>query len=605
MADKFYSERNLKFLLYEVFDVERLAKIPYFQDHGRESFDMALETAAKIGRDLLFPYFVEMDKEPPRLENGEVKVHPMIKDFLKECGEGGWLSSIFPYDIGGQQLPMTLAFATNFIFSSANFSAAVYAGLVTGSAHLIISFGTDEQKEKYLPRMLEGKWGGTMALTEPQAGSSLGDITCTAYPTEEGYYKMRGQKIFISGSDYDCVDNVVNMVLARAEGAPPGLKGISLFLVPKMRIEDDGSLVRNDINVAGIYHKMGYKGCPILQLSLGDEDDCRGHLVGELNRGLFHMFQMMNEARLMVGVQAVSIASAAYYAALEYANERPQGRNIMEKDPLKPQIPIVEHADVKRMLLFQRAVIDGSLSLLFECTMCEDLMRNGDDENIKEDVERYKFLLDILTPVAKTYPSEMGIHSVSQGLQCLGGYGYCDEFRLEQHYRDARIHPIHEGTTGIQGMDLLGRKVVMKDGKAFNYYLEELEKTMVEANKAADLEPYAERLDGAIAKLKEVTANLVGFAMKGQIERYLSDAVLYLEMFGIITIAWQWLKQGITAEKALKSDPAQTDVKFYEGKLITMKYFFHYELPKTEGLAVRLMEEEGITTEMEVDHFTD
>lgn len=601
MAEKFFSERNLKFLLYEVFDIEGLAKIPYFEDHSRESFDMALETAARIGRDMLFPHFVEMDKEPPRLENGEVKVHPMIKDFLKECGDGGWLSSIFSYDVGGQQLPMTLAFACNFIFSSANFSAAVYAGLVTGAAHLILSFGTDELKEKYIPPMLEGRWGGTMALTEPQAGSSLGDVTCTAYPTEEGYYKLRGQKIFISGSDHDCVDNVVNMVLARTDGAPPGLKGLSLFLVPKLRIEGDGSLVRNDINVAGMYHKMGYKGCPILQLSMGDDDDCRGYLVGEENRGLFHMFQMMNEARLMVGVQAVSIASAAYYAALEYAKERPQGREIMEKDPLKSQIPIIEHADVKRMLLFQRAVIDGSLSLIFQSTKYEDLMRNGDEG----DGERYKFLLDILTPVAKTYPSEMAIHSVSQGLQCLGGYGYCDEFPLEQYYRDVRIHPIHEGTTGIQGMDLLGRKVVMKDGRAFNYYLEELEKTMVEANKVEGLKPYAERLDKAVGVLKEVTASLVGFALKGEIERYLSDAVLYLEMFGLITVAWQWLLQGVAADKALKSNPAQADVKFYEGKLITMKYFFHYELPKIEGLASRLMEEEGITTKMEVDHFTD
>ncbi len=605
MAEKFYSERNLKFLLYEVFNIEDLTKIPYFQDHSREMFDMALDTAGKIGRDVLFPYFIEMDREPPRLENGEVVVHPMIRDFLKECGEGGWLSSIFPYDVGGQQLPMTLAFACNFIFSSANFSAAVYAGLVMGAAHLIISFGTDEQKEKYLPPMLEGRWGGTMALTEPQAGSSLGDVTCTAYPTEDGHYKLRGQKIFISGSDYDCVENVVNMVLARTDGAPPGLKGLSLFLVPKLRIEGDGSLVGNDINVTGMYHKMGYKGCPILQLSFGDDDNCHGYLIGEENRGLFHMFQMMNEARLMVGVQAVSIASAAYYAALEYANERPQGRDIMEKDPMKPQVPIIEHADVKRMLLFQRAVIDGSLAIIFQSTMYEDMTRNGDGENVDENVERYKFLLDILTPIAKTYPSEMGIHSVSQGLQCFGGYGYCEEFPLEQYYRDARIHPIHEGTTGIQGMDLLGRKVVMKDGKAFKYYLEELEKTMAEANGIADLKPYAERLDKAAAKLKEVTASLVGFALKGEIERYLSDAVLYLEMFGLITVAWQWLKQGIAASKALKSSPAEADVKFYEGKLVTMKYFFHYELPKIEGLAVRLMEEEGITTKMEVDHFTD
>lgn len=601
MAEKFVSKRNLDFLLYEVMGAERLSELPYFADHSRETYDLVMDTALKLARNLMYPYLREMDEKAPVLENGQVKVHPVVKTMMKEWGEGGWIASAMPYEVGGQQLPVTMHMACLYAFAAANFAATGFSGLTTGAAHLILSYGKKEFIDTYVPRMLGGEWQGTMALTEPQAGSSLSDITTLAEPTDEGYFRIRGQKIFISAGDHDGVDNVIHMMLAKIKGAPPGVKGISLFLVPKKRLKSDGTLEPNDLAVATVYHKLGYRGCPITQLSMGENDDCRGYFIGEPHKGLSYMFQMMNEARIAVGMQATGIASAAYYASLEYARERPQGRKLSSKDPTLPQIPIIEHADVRRMLLFQRAVVEGSLSIILQCSMYTDLARTDDAAQ----KERYELLLDLLTPVAKTYPSENGIIAVSQGLQILGGYGYCQEFPLEQYYRDIRIHTIHEGTTGIQALDLLGRKVVMKNGLAMRLYLEEVRATVQSAMQYEELRPYAERLEDALVKLQNVTLHRVQFALQGDVEKFLADATLYLELFGIIAVAWQWLAQGVAAKKALETDCSAQDRCFYDGKLHTMRYFFHYEVPKTYGLAARLLESDGLTVDMSSACFDD
>lgn len=601
MAEKFLNERNLKFLLYEVFHAEDLCAYPYFEEHSREVFEMVVDTALRMGSDLLFPPCGEMDKNPPEFVDGAVKVHPVVGEFMKACGEGGWIASNAPFEMEGQQLPILITATCKFIFSAANYSATVYPFLTAGAAHLIESFGSQVLKDTFIPRMFAGEWQGTMALTEPQAGSSLSDITTLAEPTDKGYYQIRGQKIFISAGDHDQVENVVHLMLAKIKGAPAGVKGISLFVVPKKRIDENGDLVSNDVNVAGIYHKLGYRGAPITQLSMGENNDCRGYLVGEPHQGLPYMFQMMNEARIDVGMGAAAIASAAYHASLEYAKERPQGRNIKAKDPTQPQVPIIQHADVKRMLLFQKAMVEGSLSLILQCGRYADL--KGVTEG--EENERVSLLLDLLTGVAKTYPSEMGIFSVSQGLQILGGYGYCDEFPLEQYYRDARIHPIHEGTTGIQGMDLLGRKVMMKDGRAFELYGEEIRKTISQSAGEERLRPYGEALLKAQALLEEVTTHLKGVAAKGDPERFLADATLYLELFGIAAIAWQWLKQGIVIVKGLDGAASEKEKNFYQGKRYALRFFYAYEVPKMKGLAERLMNGDGLTIEMEEAYFTD
>lgn len=602
MAEKFISERNLKFLLYELNDIETLLQYPYFADHSKEVFDMLLDTAMRMGKELFKPLFEEMDRKAPEYVGGEVRVHPKVREIMRAAGEGGWIAATFPYDLGGQQLPFTVGIMLpTAIFGSANYSASVYHGLTHGAAGLIASYGTQEMKDAYLPKMIAGEWQGTMALTEPQAGSSLTDLTTTATPTDQGYYKIKGQKLFISAGDHDGADNVIHLALVRIKDAPPGVKGISLFIVPKKRIKVDGSLESNDLNCAGIYHKLGYRGAPITQLAFGENDDCRGWLVGEANKGLAYMFQMMNGARIDVGLGATAISSAAYYASLEYAKERPQGRKLTSKDPLSPQIPIIEHADIRRMLLFQKAVVEGSMALLFQCGIYEDL------EHVTEGEERenYNLLLELLTPVAKTYPSEMGILSCSAGLQILGGYGFCEEFPLEQLYRDVRIHPIHEGTTGIQGMDLLGRKMTMKKGKASLLYLAEVRKAIKEAEADEELKPFAEKLAASVALLEKVTIHQFGIAAKEGPEVFLADATLYLEFFGIIAIAWQWLRQATAAKKALAKGPGESDTNFYQGKLAAFRYFFGYELPKIQGLSDRLLNNDGLTVKMKNEYFED
>ena len=601
MAAKFVSERNIKFLLYEVFDVESLTQYEYYNQHNRKMFDMVLKAAVKLGKNLLFPIFEEMDRKPPELVNGEVKVHPAVKTIMQEFGEGGWISSRVPFDQDGEQLPSLVADICEFIFAAANYSAHAYAGLTVGASHLIESFGSRELYDAYVPRMRTGQWQGTMALTEPEAGSSLADITTMAEPTDQGYYRLKGQKIFISAGDHDSVENVIHLMLAKIQGAPAGVKGISLFVVPKKRLDDQGNLVANDVVASGLYHKLGYRGCPIVQLSIGDRDDCRGWLVGEPHSGLKYMFQMMNEARIGVGMGATAMATAAYYAALEYSKTRRQGRRLSQKDPGLPPVPIIEHADVKRMLLFQRAVIEGAQSLLMQCSKYVDYQKvlTGEER------DKYSLLLEILTPVAKSYPSEMGIQSISQGLQCLGGSGYCDDYPLEQYYRDCRIHPIHEGTTGIQAMDLLGRKVIMQNGRAFLLYITEVHDTIADARDLKPLEKFAGALNDSLTKLQEVTRHLLTVAGREKPEAFLADATLYLEFFGIITIAWQWLLQGIAAQNALISGAGKKDLNFYEGKMFTLKYFFAYELPKTLGLAQRLMDDDRLTIEIQTEYFND
>lgn len=599
MAKKYVSKRNLEFVLYEVFDIVSLTRYPYYKAHSKKLFDMMLDAALKLAKDLLHPNFEEMDRKPPFLENGKVKVHPSVRTVMEKFGEGGWIAAKFEERFDGEQLPYLIADCCQFIFSAANYSASVFPGLTAKAARLITSFGSPDQIDTYVPKMLSGQWQGTMALTEPQAGSSLADITTTATPTDKGYYQMQGQKIFISAGDHDGVDNVVQMMLAKIEGAPAGVRGISLFIVPSKRLTDAGGLEPNDVTITQIYHKMGYRGAPITELSIGEKNDCRGWLVGEPHNGLAYMFQMMNGSRLSVGMAAIGIATAAYYAALDYALERPQGRIIA--DPTTPQVPIIEHADIRRLLLFQRAFVEGAFSLSMQCCRYADLEAAQQGEA----KERAALLLDLLIPVAKSYPAETSIRSTSQAIQCFGGYGYCEDFPVEQHFRDTRIHTIHEGTTGIQGMDLLGRKVRMKGGKAFSFYIEEVRKTIANARGVEACASYADLLSVSIEELQKITADLkeVGEAQGNRV--FLADATLYLDYFSLIAIAWQWLLQSIAAAKGLAGNPSKANTNFYMGKLFTARYFFHYELPKTAGLAKRLSERDTLTLDMEKAYFAD
>jgi butyryl-CoA dehydrogenase len=567
MANEYISMRNLKFLIHEVFDIASLSKYDYHADYNAEMFDMILDTAKQLADTEMFPFYEEMDKMNPKLENGTIKVHPQVGKVIQRLGEDGWIAARKSYELGGQQMPYAVLNNALCVFYAANFAAASYAFLTSGAANLIDSFGSEILKEKYLEPMYTGKWQGTMALTEPQAGSSLSDIKTTATPTNDGYYNIKGQKIFISGGDHTGVPNVVHLTLAKIDGGPAGAKGISLFVIPKHRFKDDGGFEGNDVITAGKFEKMGSTAYVTTHLVFGENDDCRGWLVGEPHHGLKYMFQMMNEARIAVGMTANAISSAAYYASLQYANERPQGRHISKKDVRLPQVEIIEHADVRRMLLFQKSVVEGAQALVTLCSFYADM------EHVTEGEERekYRLLLELLTPIVKTYPSEMGNLSVSAGLQCLGGYGYCKDFPLEQYYRDTRINSIYEGTTGIQGMDLLGRKVLMKNGQAAQLFFQEVSKTIAEAKQIESTATYAEALEKSMQQLQQTTGYLIGLAQKDRPEVFLTDATLYLEMTGHITIAWQWLMQGIVAAKALeKGGLNEDDSNFYNGKMHTL-----------------------------------
>jgi alkylation response protein AidB-like acyl-CoA dehydrogenase len=603
MPKQYLSTRNIHFLLYEVFEAAGLNQYDFYKDHSKETFDMVLDAAKQLADTHLHPYLTEMDRKPPHYTDGQIYVHPKIKELIKHYGEGGWISATASYEEGGQQLPLMISNLVGFIFGAANYSASIFPFLTTGASNLIRNFGSKMLQETYIPKMYAGEWQGTMALTEPQAGSSLSDVMTTATPTEQGHYLIKGQKIFISAGDHDAVENVVHLMLGRIQGAPAGVKGISLFVVPKKRIEN-GQLISNDVTTAGMYHKMGYKGAPIAHLMMGEKEDCRGYLVGEPHKGLNYMFQMMNEARLGVGMAAVAIASAAYYASLEYAKERPQGRPLSAKNPTAPQVNIIEHPDVRRMLLFQKAVVEGSMSLLLQCSYYADMAKVTEGEQ----KEKYEILLDLLTPVAKSYPSEMSILSTSTAIQCLGGYGYLEDFTPEQFFRDTRIHPIHEGTTGIQGLDLLGRKVSMLQGKGFTFLIDEIRKTILSVPTTSSLRIQKHELAEASQHLHAITIQLIDLTRQGNPlqanpEIFLADATLYLEYCGIVVIGWQWLLQAIESEKALKNQQiSQEDKYFYHGKLTTFYYFFEYELPKTKGLHDRLSSNNRLTVTMKSEY---
>ena len=591
MEEKFISRRNIDFLLYEVFETEKILENPFFEEYNKEAIDLTLGTAHKIAVDVMRPCLREMDQNPPEYKEGQVYVHPSVKKFIQNCGEVGFISAHFPFEAGGQQLPLIVVAAINYIFSAANYSLSVYPGLTSGAAGLIYTFGSSELKEIFLPRMFSGEWQGTMALTEPEAGSSLANIKTKAQKSDEGYYLIKGQKIFISCGTHDAVENVVHLMLAKVEGAPEGVRGISLFVVPKLRGTGKGSLEPNDVICQGIEHKLGYRGSPITQLHMGENSDCRGWLIGEENMGLFYMFRMMNEERINVGIGAAGIASAAYYDSLKYASERIQGRPLNSKDPLAPQCAIIDHPDIKRMLLLQKAIFEGSVSLALQTGKYFDL----EQISTGEDKEKYKLLLEFLTPIAKTYPSENGILSTSAAIQILGGYGYCTDFNVELFFRDARIHPIHEGTTGIQGQDILGRKVLMKNGKAFELFIDEISSAIEKGLAYEETSHYSNILESYVYIYRSVTEHLTKQENSSNRELFLSDATLYLELTGILTIAWQWLMQGIAAAKGKKKHKEGTLADFYDSKIHTMKFFFKYEVPKIHSLFLTLVDENVLT----------
>jgi alkylation response protein AidB-like acyl-CoA dehydrogenase len=574
------NRRDLAFVLYELLDIEQLAQRPRFADHGRETFDAALDTAERIATEHFAPHNRKADLEEPTFDGERVHVIPEVKRALQVFCEAGLMAASKDYALNGMQLPVTVAQACMALFNAANVSTSAYAFLTVANANLIEAFGSDAQKRTYLPHLMSGRFLGTMCLSEPQAGSSLADIRTRAEPQSDGTYRLFGNKMWISGGEHELSENIVHLVLAKIAGGPAGVKGISLFIVPKYLVNADGSLsVRNDVALAGLNHKMGYRGTTNCVLNFGERGGAVGYLVGEPHRGLAYMFHMMNEARIAVGLGAVMLGYSGYLHSLAYARERPQGRPAGAKDPSQPQVRIVEHADVRRMLLAQKAYVEGGLALCLYAARLVDDQHTAPSEHAQREAH---LLLEILTPIVKSWPSQWCLEANNLAIQVHGGYGYTREYPVEQLYRDNRLNPIHEGTHGIQALDLLGRKAGMQDGAALQLLMREIQVTVRAARKcdSPELRRSAEALNTAMDGLLETTRNLLCAAGNGEVELSLANASVYLEMAGHIVVAWIWLRQALAAVERLPAARAG-DRDFYQGKLQACAYFFRWELPKT------------------------
>lgn len=570
------TERELQFLLYEFLDTEHLFKRARYADHSREVFDATLEAARRLANDAFSPHYAKGDHYEPAFDAGTVRVLPEVAAAWTAFAEAGFLNSHWDAGEGGLQLPEVVLRAALGLFFAANTPTAAYPFLTIGAGNLLRAFGSEALKRRFLASLADGSAAGTMALTEPNQGSALGDIRTSAIPQVDGTYRVRGQKMFISGGDQDFTRNILHMVLARIEGAPAGAKGISLFLVPKHLVDEHGqSSSRNDVALAGLLHKMGWRQTTSTVLSFGENGGAIAYLLGEPNRGLDHMFQMMNESRIGVGLMAACLAYSGFAESLAYARERRQGRLPSAKDTRSPQVRLVDHADVRRMLLAQKAFAEGALAM---CLFASSVFEDQNTHPNAEERSRAALLLHVLTPVVKSWSSRYGCVANDLAMQVLGGAGYTREYPLEQLYRDQRLNPIHEGAEGIHGLDLLGRKVTMRGGAAFECFCESVCGELDRSSAHANLRDWVDALRQALDRLRAVTAVLTA-ARRQDLDLALANATVYLDVLGRVTAAWMWLRQARTAQRALEGSTDGTRHDHYRGKLQAAGYFFKWELP--------------------------
>ena len=571
------NRRDLDFVLYETLDLEAILKSERFADYDRQSLDAMMDLCQSVAEDQFLPCAAKLDANEPQFVDGKVETIPELKEAINAYREAGLCTSAYDADVGGMQLPCIVDQALNGMFVCANNPAHIYLFLTQGVANMLNVCGSHKLKERYLPKLVEGEWFGTMCLSEPQAGSSLADIRSKADPLDDGSYKITGTKMWISGGEQDITDNIINMVLAKIPGSPPGVKGISLFLVPKTRVNEDGSLGdSNNIALAGLNHKMGCRGATNCLLNFGESGDSIGYLVGEANQGLANMFHMMNEARISVGMSAVMSGLGGYLYSLDYARNRPQGRPLVNRNPEDPQVMISEHADIKRMLMTQKAFIEGAQTLIYYSAQLIDQKKLATDSAA---VARIDLLLDLLTPICKSWPSEFCLEANKLAIQVLGGYGYTREYPVERLYRDNRLNHIHEGTWGIQGLDILGRKAQMQNGAAVAVLRDEIQITLDAAADLAGLASHCVQLADALAQV-EATIKAVSEADDSSLA--LANATIFLDAMGHVVIAWMWLKQAVAATVGLDKGH-EPDTAFYQGKLAAAQFFYRYELPKIQS----------------------
>lgn len=605
MSNELVKRRELAFQLFELLDTNSLCDRERFSEHNRETFEAVLDISEKIAAEKFATHNAKADANEPTFDGEKVTMIPEVKEAFDAYVESGLIAGRFDFEEGGMQLPETIMTACAGYFMAANPSSTGYPFLTVAAANVIRNFASDSLKEAFMPRMLTGEFTGTMALTEPHAGSSLADIHTSATKAADGSYRIKGNKIYISGGDHELSENIVHLVLAKIKGAPPGVKGISLFAVPKYRLDDSGKVAeRNDVSLAGLIHKMGYRGTTSTALSFGEKDDCHGYLIGEEHQGLRYMFMMMNEARLGVGFGAAMIGYSGYQYSLEYAKERTQGRVAPNNKPTDAPATIIQHGDVKRMLLAQKSYVEGGMALCFYAARLVDDSHTLIDEIKKQQAAE---LLDLLTPIVKAWPSEFGPKANDLAIQVLGGAGYTREYPVEQCWRDNRLNPIHEGTNGIQALDLLTRKLWQAKGAGLQLLQGRIQQDFasvrgeVSKQLIGTLMPYMQQMQGLIPNL----------AVSLQSEKQpvlLANATCFMNIFGQVVMSWMWIRQANIAETALaaiaeSSEANQQDIDFYKGKIQAAKYFVRWELPLVQRDITLLSEMDNSCSDMQADWF--
>ncbi len=598
-ASPLTNRRNLDFMLYELLGVDRLCEYPRFAEHSRDTFGAALDLAHQIALEKFLPHNRKSDLNEPQMVDGKVVLIPEIGEAVQAYNDAGFAAALADYDAGGMQLPFVIAQACDSMFSAANPGTIAYPALARGASNLLAEYGTPEQKRLYAQPIIEGRYFGTMCLSEPHAGSSLADIKTSAEPQADGSYRLTGAKMWISAGDHELGENIIHLVLAKIVGAPAGVRGISLFIVPRWRVNADGSRgERNDVRLAGLNHKMGQRGSVNTFLKFGEAGDCYAELVGEPHQGLVAMFHMMNEERIGVGMGAVLQGLAGYLYSLQYAKERKQGRHPDQKDPTSPPLAIIEHADVRRMLLQQKCYVEGAELLCYYASMLVDHARDA-DEAVQRDSH---LMLELLTPIVKAWGSDYALKANELAVQVLGGYGFTREYPVEQNYRDNRINPIHEGTNGIQALDLLGRKSMMQDGAALKLLMAKIAQACIEAGADDTLKPLADQLAIAAKHAIDATRAAGKRMAAGEPRLALANASHYMTALGHLTIGWLWLQQATIAQKALPTATGD-DRDFYAGKVQACRFFFATEVPLIEHAARLVRDAEPSAFDMQADWF--
>ncbi len=602
MTQLLAERRDIDFVLHEQLNIEQLFNHKKFADLDRKTIDLVINEARNLAIKELLPAREPGDREGSRFDSGNVFFPECFHKVYEKYCEGEWIGITEDPEWGGQGMPAIIGVAVHDFFIGANYPFMMFPGSTHGLGALIEAFGTEQQKKLFLKKLYSGIWTATMVLTEPEAGSDIGELSTKAVKNEDGTYSITGSKIFITSADQNITENILHPVLARIEGAPEGSRGVSLFLVPKIWVNEDGSLGDfNHIVCTGIEEKMGLKGSPTCSVALGEKGRCRGILLGEENRGLSNMFVLLNEVRLLVGQFGLACASTSYLYALDYAKQRIQGKNLLKsKDKNSPSVPIIQHPDIRRQLMTMKTYVEGMRSFIYYVALLTDQMMISDDT---EDKNIKQGLINLLTPLVKGYITDKSFDLCSLGVQVHGGYGYTKEYPVEQLLRDCRVAMIYEGANGIQAIDLLRKKIGMNNGSILSYLLDQIQKTIDKAKTIPSLEAFAGKYQKAVDRFKQTASHIQTESQSDAVMNAFAFAYPFMQVFGDVIVGWMLLWRAVIASQKLESEAGAKDAAFYEGQLKSAQYFFNTEIPVTLGKMNAILATDGAAIEISEKSF--